>query len=282
MIRTLLLWTCLSYFLCIVSCAPSSQDSQTEALANTEETPTTPVDSSFAGLIEQKHKKHDWYSHASLSCDFTLYFNDKLRTKGKLTMRTHAGMSKLELENGVSLYFDGQDAFVYPDSAEYPGARARFDVLTWPYFLAAPYKLKDPGAKLEPLANLNLNEQSYEAAKMIFTQAVGDTPEDWYILFRDPATQQLEALAYIVTFGKTLEEANADPHLIRYENYQEVEGIPLASRWTFWEWKEESGLGKQIGEAQLENFQFIDAEEEADYKAPEGSRRAELPRPEES
>ena len=35
----------------------------------------------------------------------------------------------------------------------------------------------------------------------------GDAPRDWYILYRDPQSDRLRAMAYIVTYGK----APSDP-----------------------------------------------------------------------
>ena len=65
-----------------------------------------------------------------------------------------------------------------------------------------------------------------------------NTPDDWYILFKDPSTNYLAAMAYIVTYGKDLEKANADPHCLTYENFVDFNGIPIATTWNLWTWNE--------------------------------------------
>ncbi len=102
-----------------------------------------------------------------------------------------------------------------------------------------------------------LYNEAYNSQKLTFKQGIGDAPDDWYIIYAHPEKHMINAAAYIVTAGKTKVEAEKDPHAIQYENYQLVDGIPLATTWTFWSWSEENGLIKQLGMAQLSDFKFV-------------------------
>jgi hypothetical protein len=92
--------------------------------------------------------------------------------------------------------------------------RARFHLLTWPYFAALPMKLADPGAHLQLLGERSLRGKVYQAVRLTFDPGVGDTPEDWYVLYRDPSSGRLAAAAYIVTYGKSATAASKEPHAI--------------------------------------------------------------------
>jgi len=133
--------------------------------------------------------------------------------------------------------------------------------LTWPYFVAAPYKLDDPGtrhASTGPHVVRNGNERLH-GTKITFEAGVGDTPEDWYIAFADPKNDRLTALAYIVTYGTALEEASKKPSIILYDDFVDVDGVPFATRWTFHFWNPESGIdGDPKGSAKISNIAFVD------------------------
>ena len=64
-----------------------------------------------------------------------------------------------------------------------------------------------------------------------------------------------------MTFGKSKDKAEADPHAISYSDYVVVDEVPFAKDWKFWGWNEKDGFGKdQIGAAQLTNFEFLDTD----------------------
>ena len=51
-------------------------------------------------------------------------------------------------------YWDGKKAMVLPDNVD--DKNARFGLLTWSYFFAAPYKLSDPGTNHKYLSDIPL------------------------------------------------------------------------------------------------------------------------------
>ena len=164
--------------------------------------------------------------------------------------------SKIKIEDATGLkYWDGNNAMVLPN--EENNEKARFDLLTWSYFFTAPYKLSDPIVKQEFLGKSRLGDADYEANKMTFEKGIGDTPEDWCIVYKGNNSDLLAAMAYIVTSGETsIEEAEKDPHLITYKGYTEVEGIPFATQWNFWTWNEAGEMNKLLGRATVSNIEF--------------------------
>ncbi len=176
-------------------------------------------------------------------------------------MRTDMSEIHMAKANGTELTYTRDTAFVSPVDSDH--RRARFDLLTWPYFLAAPFKFDDPGTRITPLGEETLMGETYETAKLSFEPGTGDAPDDWYILFRDQETGSLKAMVYIVTYGKTVEEAVDNPHCIVYDDYEETEGVLFPQTWTFYEWTEAEGLGEKLGQAQLGNFSFTQPEASA-------------------
>jgi hypothetical protein len=248
-----------------------------EALA-AEAAANDPEAAAFAGPIEEAQGVDAWRAHRAFQADVLIESQGKTRLDGRLLFATDFSGVALRTADGVVAVFDGERAWVSPADAVLP--RARFDLLTWPYFIAAPFKLRDPGAHLEPGAERELStgtEERYSTARLTFDSGVGDTSDDWYVVFRDPATDRLAALAYVVTYGTTLDEAAADPHAITYHDFPEVEGTELATSWTFWHWDPEDGIhGDPIATARLTGLRFVEPPPGA-FVRPADAREEPLP-----
>jgi hypothetical protein len=184
----------------------------------------------------------------------------------------------MDLTDGTTLVFDGSRAWVKPAEKRFPPG-ARFHLLTWPYFLAVPFKLDDPGAILLETAETRLHGEPYVTGRLEFTDGTGDAPDDWYILYADPSTYSLKGMAYIVTYGTSQQEAEKEPHAITYADYAIVNGVVLSTKWTFWLWNKGEGIhGDPIGEVTLSNLHFVEPEDDA-FEKPEGAREDDLPEP---
>lgn len=213
----------------------------------------------FAGPIEAAHGLDAWRAQEAVAADVTVTFGGSTALDGRMTFTPDMGRARLDLADGTVVVWDGQGAWVSPESAEMQGAR--FHVLTWPYFLAAPMKLRDPGTHLEPLGTKELEGKSYDAARLTFGEGVGDSPDDWYVVYRHPETNRVAAMGYIVTYGTPLEQAEAEPHAIVYDDYRQVDGVAVPTTWSFRLWSEEQGVhGDPIGSATLDNVRFVTPE----------------------
>ena len=239
-----------------------------------------PASGDWVGKIEAAHDKSTYSEHGALEADLVVEFGGNTLVDGRLTMDTPGGKTRLEITGGENagsvLVFDGSDAWISPADSGFQGGR--FHVLTWSYFLAAPMKLSDEGTHVETLGQLPFTDgQSLDAAKLTFGDGVGDSPDDWYILYRDDQTHRLVGMAYIVTFGTSLEKAEEEPHAIVYDGWQEVNGVWLSTDWTFYNWTLEDGVtGDPIGHVKLQNLRFVEFDAEA-FTAPSGSKAMPAP-----
>ena len=188
----------------------------------------------------------------------------------------HRGRVRMELAAGPVLVFDGERTWVSPATAQVQ--MARFQLLTWPYFLAAPFKLRDPGARLEATGLRPLDGVDYQTALLTFEAGTGDSPDDWYVIYEDPESHRLAAMAYIVTYGgKSVEEAEQEPHVIVYRDFQAVDGATLSARWTIHNWSDELGAhGPPLAEVTVRDLRFVTPDDGA-FAAPAGAREDSQP-----
>jgi hypothetical protein len=120
-----------------------------------------------------------------------------------------------------------------------------------------PYKLSDPGTQWQSYKNEEKDAASFITEKLTFKPETGDAPDDWYIVYADQNSNLIQKAAYIVTAYGSKEEAEKNPHAIQYADYEDVNGVPIATKWTFWGWNTKDGLTEQLGEAKLSNIQFL-------------------------
>ena len=228
--------------------------------------------------IEKAHAVGTYEKQAVVKADMVIDFGP-MHLEGTIWFTPSTSNIRLELDGGQTIVYDGQTAWLSPKDAEVPGPPPRFHVLTWPYFVAAPYKLDDPGtrhASTGPHVVRKANKR-LRGTKVTFDAGVGDTPEDWYIAFADPKNDRLTALAYIVTYGTALEEASKTPSIILYDDFVDVDGVPFATTWTFHFWNPESGIeGDPKGSAKISNIGFVD-EPAGAFAKPDGAIEATPP-----
>ena len=223
----------------------------------------------FIPLIEKAHMKKDFLSKKAVSFDIEIFFGDKQMFKGEITTLTNSGKTRIDMADGVSLIYDGKEVYQTPPDVE--DAMMRFHMFTWSYFFLLPYKLSDPGTVWKDYENNKLAEKTFNTQKLTFKDDIGDSPDDWYIVYADPETNVIKYSAYIVTYFASKEEAEKDPHAIEYSGYKEFDGIPISTEWIFWGWREDKGLTEKIGNANLTNIKFVDVEDEI-FSKPENSK----------
>lgn len=208
----------------------------------------------FVESIELANQANSWYNEELIEFDLELYFGGKERFNGRIFMTPDGGKVRMESRDEVLMIFDGKNAFISPDSLSLK--KARFDLLTWSYFFAAPYKLSDPGTHIEELGMNLLGNTSFNSARLTFDNGVGDSPEDWYVLYQDTVTDYLVGMAYIVTYSQSKEVAEEDPHLITYESFVDIGPYPTATNWNFWTWNMQGEMDKLLGTATISNLKF--------------------------
>lgn len=256
--KCLILLSCLLIFSC-------NQNKKTERIPVEPDNgigngATPPKVLSFSENIEEAHNKAAFMNHKAISFNIKLKFGGNERLKGKVSMTVNSGKVRLDKADGSSIVYNGKDVYISPKDAKIEGAR--FDIFTWQYFFALPFKLTDPGTVWEPQQPLNLKGKQYETAQLSFKADTGDSPDDWYVIYKDPETNRLKAAAYIVTFSTERAKAEENPHAIVYSDYEMIESAAISTHWEFYNWSKNEGLGKKLGEAQISDINFFDPSED--------------------
>ena len=138
-----------------------------------------------------------------------------------------------------SMAWDGERAWSRNWTSPAP---PRFMALLNYHFLNLPWLARDPGVNLSPPATARLwavpdDPTLYHTVKITYDVGVGDTPDDYYVLYIDPETHRLAATEYIVTYAALLPEgvAHSPPHLLVYDEYETVAGLLVPSHYTIYE-----------------------------------------------
>ena len=214
--------------------------------------------------VELRHGKPYYDKHRFVTGDVNVQFGGNTVVDAKMTYNRTASMARFDLANGGVAVFDGKQAWVAPADAM---SRARFHLLTWPYFEAVAFKLRDEGVSVQSFGPLPLKGKMHDTYRMTFAAGTGDSPDDWYVLYIDPDSHQLSALAYIVTYGKS-DDAQQEPHAVTYDSYEIVDGVRIPTRMSFWNWSEEDGIfGEPIGLVTFNNARFTGVADDA-FTAP--------------
>ncbi|NUO81459.1 hypothetical protein HUU05_15385 [candidate division KSB1 bacterium] len=89
------------------------------------------------------------------------------------------------------------------------------------YWLLLPFKLKDPGARLEYLGTQQAGAASFEVIRLSFIDDVGLTPENAYNIFIDPGSHEIRRWEYF-------EHPEARPLIAWWENWQSFGALKFA------------------------------------------------------
>lgn len=224
--------------------------------------------------LEEAHGLDQWWQTEALQADLLLTFGSNPPLVGTVYFETNGPRARFDVKDGPRIYYDGTTAFISPADAEFQ--RARFHVLTWPWFVAAPFKLKGVGSDLTPFKTVALQGENHWNARQTFAADQGDTPDDWYEFYVDPETYLVRQMGYIVTYGRSRQEAEENVSVIVYDDYKVVSGVKLARQWTFGTFSLTEGFQKKKGEGRLSSMRFISSSPEL-FAVPSDAR--ELPKP---
>lgn len=251
----------LLFLLFTFACQSSQSDQKNISKVNLSDVPQI-------AKIESAHKKQGFFSKDAIQFDIRIVFGGNEIINGTMIFSTDSRSGIMKLNNGDQVIYN--DGMVYHNPAMEKADGVRFSAYTWSYFFLLPYKLNDPGSKWSEFKTIAIDSTDFNTQKISFGDGVGDTPDDWYLVFSNQQSDFIEYAAYIVTAGKPQAEAEKNPSAIQYSDYKLVDGIPLSTKWTFWKWNEKDGLHKNRGGAELTNFKFLEIEEEGFFNAPQG------------
>ena len=174
--------------------------------------------------------------------------------------------------DGAKIVYDGKQVW----STDWKRANPpKFMVNLTYYFLNLPWLTQDDGVKLEAPGQGKLpnDGKNYDTLRMTFAGGVGETPDDYYVIYIDPDTGMMRGVEYVVTYGALLDlmglpadMTSFGPLYKVFEEYTDVGGlkVPAAYR-TF------SADGNVYGEHKVEDFSFSRSFEDKWLEKPEGA-----------
>lgn len=186
---------------------------------------------------------------------------DKMKTlsytKGDENTVVNLKNRKIRLESQDRIIgFDGNDVWVYPDSIDASGARFYHNLFF--YFYTMPFVVGDPGAFYEDMGQKEILGKTYHGVKVSYADGVGDAPDDNYILWVDPKTNQMEWLMYTVTYRSGAPNNNYS--LIRYSGWSNFSGLILPTSLQWYSFENDT-IGEPRGAATI--FQNVTLSMEA-------------------
>jgi hypothetical protein len=224
----------------------------------------------FVEKIKKAHFFDRFHSKEVVTFDIELTWGGKPSLQATMTTLTSTGKIKWQTNDGKTVIFDGKKTWDLTTNTAYQNAR--FDIFTYHYFFMFPFKVRDKGTNWQILPDKTYDYNDYARAKLTFGNNTGDSPDDWYIVHRNKATNYVEALTYIVTYGgKAQHEAEKKPSSITYHDWTAIDGVMFPTTWKFWNWAEEKGFFNLKGSAKIKNIHFLKAAKGFFY-VPQGAR----------
>jgi len=240
--------------------------------------PKIPTAEDIADRVQAAHNLKSWWAKEVVRAEVRIILNGETMVDGTFTFEAHGPKARYDRNDGTTVYYDGETAWVSPADAEAP--MGRFHVLTWPWFVMAPFKMQGEGITLSDLDNATVGDERFITILQTFGEDVGDTPDDWYRFFIDPNTMRIDMMSYIVTYGKDPEKADEQPSIIRYFDYTMPEmGPSISTRYEFWHWDAEAKAfagDSPKGTGEVMSIEYVSADD-ADFEVPSGARELPLP-----
>lgn len=158
--------------------------------------------------------------------------------KEKHTIALHSRKTLVASEN-YSLGFDGQEIWLSQKDSTAFTRDPKFYYNLYFYFYAMPFVFADDGIIYSDIAPLTFEGTSYPGIKISYQSNIGTSPDDNYFIYYHPETYQMEWLGYTVTYFK--KNTSNKIKMIRYDNWENTNGLILPKKITWYQEDETSG-----------------------------------------
>jgi hypothetical protein len=234
------------------------------------------------GQLDQCLEAHGslarWRGFAGVEYDLTWKSAKGEREDHQLfNLRNRAGL--ITSDNYI-LGSSGGEVWIKPDLGALGGTPPRFYMWTPFYFFGMPFVFADPGAKHESLGRKNFKGKAYDVVRITFAKSAGDTPDDYYVAYIDPATARLRMVYYVVTYpamrkGRPVSELK--PHAIVFEDWQNCDGLLVPKTAPFYSWNGHDIEGEALGQLEFSKVHFLtQPPDPAKFRMPAGAVVAPL------
>lgn len=206
----------------IVGC----KNQEKEVLEVSSETIETPMETNHPAAVTAIFEAHGGLAHWNAMNNLCFEMEGKAGPEVQ-TVSLKDRRTKIQTADW-SIGYDGNDVWLLQNTPESYKGNARFYHNLMFYFYAMPFVLADDGIVYTEMPDTELDGKNYKAVNISFNDGVGDAPKDEYVLYFDPEKNTMEWLGYTVTFGET--EKSKDFHYIKYDQWQDVNGLQLPSK----------------------------------------------------
>ena len=178
---------------------------------------------------------------------------------------------------GARFAWDGEQAWIAPDSIERPNPR--FWALSGFYFQQIPFVLADLGTNYEALPDDSIDGTPHDMVRVTFGENVGDSPDDRYTLYLDKGTGRVDAIRYSATYGRDVgPDADLSETFFDYEDYVTVDGLTVPTRFEGYSYSEDEGPGDTLrNEARADSISYRRPFDASKLEPPENARTVPLP-----
>ncbi len=211
-----------------------------------------------------------WRSYAGVEYDLTWKSPKRDNQEHQLfNLQTRDG---LITNDKYSLGSNGGEVWIKPGLDALGGTPPRFYLGTPFYFFGTPFVFADRGAKEESLGKKSFRGQEYDVVKVTFAKGTGDTPDDYYVAYIDPASAHLKLVYYVVTYPsmrKNRAVSELEPHAIVFEEWQTADGLLVPKVAPFYKWTGSDIEGEPLGRLNFSKVHFMsEAPDESKFKKP--------------
>ena len=248
-------------FITIIAC---KQEQKTEDYKNTELNITTSIYPEKISKVFDAHGGIDAWN----SMEYLYFEIEKPTVNDMYDVALKSRKSLISYEHHL-LGFDGDNVWLKNlDTVTYK-SNPKFYYNLMFYFYAMPFVLGDDGIHYAESEPLEFEGVTYPGILISYESGVGESPDDEYILYYHPDTFKMEWLAYTVTFFSK-EKAKAF-NLIKYANWQQIDGLMLPSNLQWYQYKD-GKIGDVRNEVKFVNAKLLNqVPDEIIFKVPDST-----------
>jgi len=212
--------------LAIMSCRDTDQSVESLIVKETAKFDMTKYPENLQKVFAAHGGLDTWNKMQSLTFALPSKNGDEVHTIDLKTRKTLIQTSKYDLG------FDGERLWIKQDSVFFQPSQAEFVYNLMFYFYAMPFVLADDGIIYKDAQPLEMNGTRYPGIQISYEAGIGNSFNDEYILYYNPATYKMEWLGYTVTYGR--EERSDRLSYINYNKWQEINGFLLPEELTWY------------------------------------------------
>lgn len=243
----------------------SKKKKETPAKQNVQNTVAT-KQNNYTTSISNTHEQETYLNYEAVKFELSLNVNGK-SLKAELVQATNTNTVKLSKANGNQVFFTKDGIYAYPEN--YKPSQLEKQAVIWAYLNSLPQKIASYQLNWSEKRKEVLQKDTLQSAKYISKGKTIPWLESGRI-YSDKNTNLVKAAVLQPKDKKTAAFA------ILYSDYYTTKKIPVCKTWEIYNWNSKTEkLGKQIGEASLNNIQFLSSKKDL-FELPKKAQKTAL------